>query len=262
MAIEYVSTGQGIEQLIARLAESTERGEAVGLDTEFSGVALGTFSACTRAKLHVLSLAVKVFPYQLSPRGYQLSDAYVLRADDLWIVKPWLESEAPKAVHNLAVDVHSLQSVGVSLHGGINTLTMARFAWPERARGAGYTLDALGMDLLGTGKTETFGEIFQSEVTETRPVIKTRVVKSCACGEVGCKKRTPLDVHAKLCTTEESVKYITKVLKVGIPLESVLPGHELWPRLVNYAAQDAVLALGVYDLARAQMNKTRRYLPW
>jgi hypothetical protein len=47
-----------------------------------------------------------------------------------------------------------------------------------------------------------------------------------------------------------------------IPLESVVPGHPLWERVVGYAARDAVLGLGVYDVAMEQIRRTRRYMPW
>ena len=262
----YADSEQAISDLSARLAESAKQGQPVGLDTEFYGVDLGARSACGAAKLHLLSLAVKRLPLDLHARGYHLADAWVVPKTHLGPLKPWLQSEAHKAVHNLAVDRHSLQGVGIELRNGINTLAMARFAWPGRARGGtgsghGYTLDALGDDLLGAGKTETYAGIFRQEITQLRPHTRTRVSRRCVCGDDRCRRRT-LPTHAKYEEKEEVTTYEEVHTTQEVPLSDVVPGHTLWERLLSYAAQDAVLALGVYDLALAELRKTRRYMPW
>ena len=146
---------------------------------------------------------------------------------------------------------------GFTLAGGINTLAMARWAWPERARGAGFTLDSLGQDFLGVGKTEAFKELFSEEKEEYRSTF--RKVQVCECGSV-CGRRRTTPGHARHEETVET-KY-PKFVTYAVPLQSVVPGHPLFPRAVIYAAQDAVLGLGVFDLATLAMNTTFREIPW
>jgi len=153
-------------------------------------------------------------------------------------------------VHNLSVDDHSLYNHGIVLGGAVNSLALSRWVWPHRARGSGYSLDTLGLDLLGIGKTEGFQDIFSEEVTEVVRV-KQREVKSCACSLPGCRKRK-LPEHEKTASlVQESV---SKTFVRPLPLESVLPGHSRWERAVAYSARDAVLALGVWDKVQREMG--------
>jgi hypothetical protein len=125
--------------------------------------------------------------------------------------------------------------------------------WPDRARGRGFSLDALGTDVLGVGKTESFADVFSEEFEE---VARMKQVKStaCSCGVPSCRKRKG---HEKRVTvTEEPVM---RMVVHPIPLESVVPGHRRWDRAVAYAAQDAVLALALNDVMDRKM---REDVPW
>lgn len=235
-----------------------DRGEAIGLDTEFYNVDIGKQSTCARARLHFLSVAVKRNPRVVTPRGFDLADAAVLSAACL----PWMQEvfahPGLKAVHNLPVDAHTLENEGYTLNGGINTLAMARWAWPSRARGAGFTLDSLGQDLLGAGKTESFTDIFRETREEFRSTF--RRVQVCECGCTACGRRRTTPGHAR---HEEVVETRhPRLVEYAVPLESVVPGHALFQRALAYSAQDSVLALGVYDLAMREMQTTVREYPW
>lgn len=254
----YANTDAEITRVVEAANRSLDRGDALGYDSEFFGVDIGKQSCFARSQLHLCSLAVKRHPYQLAPRGYHVADAAVFSRRSLErpdFVK-LLENPGPKAVHNLPVDAHTLANAGITLGGGVNTLAMARWAWPERARGLGFTLDALGQDLVGAGKTEDFRELFRVEVTEYR--VTTRREKVCECGQK-CGRRSTTPGHTR---HEEVVETRhPKLVMRDIPLESVVPGHPLWPRAINYAAQDAWLALAVYDLATLAMQ-IKREIPW
>lgn len=258
--VMYAQTDAEIARVVAAANRAHGRGEPIGFDTEFYGVDIGKQSCFARSKLHLMSLAVKRHPHQLSPRGFQLADAAVFTRDALERseLRGLLEGPGVKAVHNLPVDAHTLANEGVILGGGVNTLAMARWAWPDRARGAGFTLDALGQDLVGAGKTESFRELFREEITEFR--VTTRRERVCECGAVPkCGRHSTTPGHARILEVVET-RHPRLVLR-DIPLESVLPGHMLWQRTLNYAAQDAVLALAVYDLA-LQAMVTNREVPW
>lgn len=254
------------EKVADALERAADRGEAAGLDTEFYGVDPNSEGrpefdvrkeSCAggRTRVHLWSVAVKRYPHVLHPRGYHLADGAVFLSDalDHPRLRRWLESPAIKVVHNLTVDAHSLANHNVVLGGAVNSLSRARWAWPERARGSGYSLDVLGSELLGVGKTEHFEELFSEEV-EVLARIKRTEVKVCSCGEAGCRKRKG---HEKMVeVTEEKVM---KKERRRIPLESVVPGHPLWERAVAYSARDAILAIAVDDLVERVFQ---RGVPW
>jgi hypothetical protein len=253
----YADTDEKVGKVVAACYRAFDRGEPVGFDTEFYNVDVGKQSCFARAKLHLCSIAVKRHPTTLAPRGYHVADAAVFTRAHLEALRGVLESDGTKVVHNLPVDAHTLKNEGIYLNGGVNTLAMARWAWPYRARGAGFTLDALGADFLGVGKTESFKELFQEEVVEYRSTFRN--VRRCECGLDGCKKRSTTPGHSRIVERVETRH--PRLTLQRVPLESVLPGHALWTRALNYAAQDAVLALGVYDLALREMQKERE-VPW
>lgn len=246
------------QKVAAALHRSADRGETAGLDSEFYGLDVRKQScAGGRSRVHMWSVAIPRHPYSWTPRGYRRSDAVVLLAAafDHPGIRSWLESAAPKAVHNLPVDAHSFANHGVAVGGTINTLARARWCWPDRARGAGYSLDALGTDILGIGKTESFADVFSHEVDEVVRMKRKRLT-SCSCGVEGCRKRKG---HIKTETiVEEPV--IKRVVK-STPLESVLPGHPRWERAVAYSARDAVLALALNDVMDRMMERTVPF-PW
>jgi hypothetical protein len=248
------------DRIAAALRRSSDSGDVVGLDTEFWGVEIGKQSCASRARVHLISLAIKRRPHTLAARPYHIADTVVVLSSALSHegIFNWIESDAPKAVHNLPVDAHALATDNCNLGGGINTLSKARWAWPGRARGPGFTLDSLGEDLIGAGKTESYQDIF----TEIRnEVIRTRIIRTrhCKCEEPGCRRRKLPD-HEKFTT--ETPNEVRKDVPHPVPLQSVIPGHPLWKRAEDYSARDAWLALAVDDLANYTMHRTERSIPW
>jgi len=233
-----------------------------GLDTEFEGVDIGHESCVGKANLHVLSVAIPSGP--LLPRGYHQAENFVFARDCLSFpsLKEWLEDDTrAKAVHNQPVDAHSIRNCGVQLRGGRNTLAMARWWWPERAKREGFDLDSLGRDFCGAGKTEDFDELLGYDDFELRQHEVTK--QRCACGVLGCRKRitgkdgVPHDVKSP---ERVVVEYNAKVRR-HISLDSLHPNHPLWARYLAYAAWDAVLALWLYELMLRDGNRERPY-PW
>lgn len=256
------------------LFRQADAGRAAGLDSEFYNVQVRQQSCVARSRLHLWSVAVNRFPLVLHPRGYYLADAAVLREDALEHprLREWLESDAPKAVHNLGVDAHTFGNAGVVVGGAINTLAWARFCCPERARGypepPGFDLDGLGSDLLGIGKTEdgwVSEDWWKKHGRPLDPAIFVRineetVVKKvraevCSCGEKKCRKRKG---HSRPVTeVSETVR------KWGgyIPLEEVVEGHPRWERAVAYAARDSIVARYLLDRFERDMEG-RIPFPW
>jgi hypothetical protein len=256
--VTFFATPENVHKVVEACERAFARGEFIGLDTEFYNVEVGEESCYGTAKLHLWSIAVARYPTAFTPRGYPVTDAAVGLADCLPALRGVLEGPGAKVVHNLPVDAHTLRNAGITLNGGINSLASARWAWPERARGAGFTLDSLGTDLLGLGKTESFRELFSEEVTEYRSTF--RKTQRCECGMEKCGRRRTTPGHAR---TEEMVetRHPKQVIR-PVPLESVVPGHRLWLRALEYAAQDAVMAHAVHWLALEKMRKTPREIPW
>ncbi len=263
--ITYAGTVEEGAELAARLRglEVRSGSGVIGFDTEFYGVEVGRESTYARAKVHFASLAWATPGGKLHPRGYPVPSAAVVSREvfrECGEFRRYLE-EAPLAAHNAPVDIHTSKNEGINLKHVVNTLTMARWAWPGRARtqygGGGFTLDALGRDVLGEAKTESFSELFRERVEkwEVRRVLE----KSCACGLSGCRKRVRPD-HEKFERVIESrgLKYE----EVPVPLESVGPGHPLFPRALKYSAQDAVLAFALWHILRRELNTQTREVPW
>lgn len=257
--IFYAESDVDISKVVGALLRARDRREPVGFDTEFYGVDVGAQSCFGRARVHLLSVAVKRNPRVILPRGYDLADPAVLSSAALQHqgFRTWLEDcDAKKVIHNAPVDVHSVASDGINTRGFINSLALARWAWPDRARGSGFTLDSLGMDLLGVGKPESFKELFQEDYEIRRSTFRKAEV--CECGEK-CGKRRTTPGHSRHEEVVETVH--TRIGQRPVALESVIPGHPLWERALKYSAQDAVLALGVYDLAQRALQVVRE-IPW
>lgn len=235
----YLSTPSEWDDLVRRLADAA----IIGLDTEFYGVDVRRQSTCNRARVHVFSLAE--FTGKRSPRGHYMARGYVLPAEALPAVAPLLtDSSLVKVVHNRAVDDHALASHGIRLAGAVNSLSLARWCWPELVRGGGFGLKAL-MLKLGKLPVAEFGDVVRytrEELTSSWVKKRTRV---CSCGEEGCRKRNG---HDKV-EVEETVEVVrTRTVRDEYPLESIVPGHPRWELLVEYAAEDAVSALELYSL--------------
>lgn len=255
--VSWFSDKVGATKVRDACLRAFDRGEPIGLDTEFYNVDIGKQSTPARARLHFLSVAVKRSPRVITPRGYDLADPAVLPASCLPYLQDVFSHPGLKAVHNLPVDAHTLENEGFRLNGGINTLALSRWAWPGRARGDGFTLDSLGSSILGVGKTEDFKTLFREEVEQLRSTFRREEV--CECG-TKCGRRRTTPGHSRREEVVETVH--SRLVWVPVPLETVVPGHALFQRALRYAAQDAVLALGVYDLAVLHVQKTIREYPW
>ncbi len=261
--ILYADTDARFALLLAALRRAQDRGEPVGFDTEFYNVRLGQESTVARAKGHLASFAW-ARGAEIHPRGFPVPMAAVVP----WSVllreemREWLAGPGIKVVHNMPVDAHTCHNAGVKINGGVNSLTLARWTWPHRARtygpGGGFTLDALGSEILGIGKTEEFRQLFSEEVTEYR--VRTRTVKGCECGCSPCRRRSTTPGHSRFSRVEE-IQTPFHVVR-PVPLESVGPGHALWQRALRYSAQDSVIGFGLYHVMLREMKRTERIVPW
>lgn len=256
--MQYVST---TEQADVALGEIL-RYEVAGLDTEFYGCDITEESPVGRSICHVFSVAVPSGP--LLPRGFNGADSWVFAASLLAHppVKAWLEdAKYTKPVHNQPVDHHTLWNHGVELRGGVNTLEMARFWYPNRNHRAGFDLDSMGQDFCGAGKTETYASLFGYEVHEEYEIEAWKQV--CSCGVLGCRKRKAErdgTVHEK-GGWESTMATRKRKVRRFIPLTDMNPEHPLWDRYMKYAAWDAVLALWIYQLMLRD-GATERPYPW
>lgn len=152
-----------------------------------------------------------------------------------------------KCVHNQPVDDHAIHNHGVDLKGCINTLDLARWSWPELVNGGGFGLKSLMQERLHRNPVCEFLAVVRYWRHES--VTKERKVKVsvCSCGTSGCRKRKGHEkTKGEIMTTE----VVERDVKDEYPLESVVPGHERWELLVEYAAEDAIAALELEELCR------------
>ena len=211
-----------------------------------------------RSICHVFSVAVP--SGELTPRGFNEAQSWVFPGKLLTHepIRAWLEDKTcKKLVHNQPVDDHTLANHGVRLRGGVNTLELARFVAPERAKGRGFDLDSLGCDYCGAGKTESFDSLlgFDDKEPYQSEVLKRR----CECGALSCTKKRA--GHIEKWPERVEVTQLKKVRR-HIPLTDLHPGHPLWARYLAYAAWDAVLALWIYQIFTRTAERTERPYPW
>ena len=168
------------------------------------------------------------------------------------------DSAVTKCVHNQPVDDHAMHNHGVQLRGCLNTLDLARWAWPELVSEGGFGLKNLMYVKLHREPVCEYEDVVNDERMEN--FVRTKTVRRtvCACSEPGCRKRKPEIrdfgmpgiTHEKL-KVEEQVELVTeKLVRFQHPLESIVPGHPRWELLVKYAAEDAVAALEIAELAQ------------
>jgi hypothetical protein len=227
-----------------------------GLDSEFDNVELSWQSPVCAARCDVVSLAVPVGP--LGSGGFHECASWVVPSELLGRFKAGLENPAIlKVAHNLPMEAHTLRNAGIKLRGGLNTLSMARFVYPERAnlvRG-NFDLDSLCHDRFGRRKTEDFDELFGYDdfVTETREMNRSWCL---TCEGLNCKKKIghPHEMRRVVVPYQ-------KKLRKHLPLYDVRPGHQLFERYKIYSAVDAVLAFQLYELMLRDMERDRPY-PW
>jgi hypothetical protein len=253
--------------LVERIRSEAGGGDVkpIGFDTEFYDVRIGEQSTVSRAKVHFASLAWAPRGAKFHPRGYPVPHSAVVSREVVTSCRPFREFFLDRGyrfiAHNAPVDVHTFGNEGIEIANVVNTLTLARWVYPGRARTnsgrGGFTLDALGQDLLGAGKLEDFKELFRERREDW--VERTVTSKTCACGVLGCRKRAE-PLHSKHLWTETIREPL--YVEAPVPLEAVVPGHALFDRAINYAAQDAVLAFGLWFVLNREMTKQERNVPW
>lgn len=248
MGVVYLDAPEQWNKLVKQIRK---RG-VMGLDTEFYGLDIRKESCVRRAKIHVWSVALRSNVFDA--RGYTAAAGFVLPASALLHtgLRGVLEDKSiTKAVHNQPVDAHALFNHGIELRGGINTLNLARWCWPEMNKVPGYTLKSLMVTKLGRDIICTFKDLLS--YTKFEPYVTYKKVKRnvYSCGISGCRKRNH---HTKIVETDTIETVREKKLKEMYPLESIVPGHERWPLLVEYAAEDAVAALEILELCERAVD--------
>lgn len=232
------------------LAGALRAAQIIGLDSEFYGLDVRKESCVGRARIHVWSVAVRT--RQRSALGFHRATGWVLpvAAVEHPGLKAVLEDRAVrKCVHNQPVDDHSFHNHGIELAGCINTLDLARWVWPWLVTSGGFGLKNLMSVKLRRPPIAEFKDV----VNDVRQIevkkLKLKERGACSCGIDGCRKRKPAEQHVKSRVTEEIEEVRVKDEKYQHPLESILPGHPRWELLVRYAAEDAVAALEIAELA-------------
>ena len=244
--IQYLSMEKQWKKLLDYLVCNKPE---TGLDSEFTGVEFRVGQSCPdKARIHVWSLAVADGGF--SPRGYNTARGVVLPKRAIPFFRDYFESkDIVKYAHNSPVDVHSFYNDGVDVLGVINTLSLARWVFPQRLK---QSLDSLANDYLGKGKFISFKDL----VSVPAYVEKEVEVKYCDCGQSKCRRRKG---HTKTVKTE---MVTVEKGKTEIPLDSIIPGHDKWETLVEYAGQDAVMALELADYLNRVARKKDIEIPW
>ena len=221
--------------------------QPVGWDTEFEGVDFDAGNNCVgTSRIDLWSIGL--FTGELHPRGYEIATGYVLPPESTEYFRGFLEDDSIiKPAHNSTVDVHTLYNAGVDVVGVVDTLHLTRFTFPGKFR---YGLDALSKEFLDESKFMSFKDL----VSVPAYVEKEVKVKRCICGEEGCRKRKAVAAtsHDKYISLE------TITVESGtssIPISTIRPGHVKWDDYVQYAGQDAVLALELYSYTTAKLKK-------
>lgn len=264
----------------AELAVTLRAAGTIGLDTEFHGLDVRKQSTVGRARIHVWSVAIRTG--RKSPLGFSRARGWVLpvAALDHPELRAILEDTGViKCVHNQPVDDHAMHNHGVQLRGCLNTLDLARWAWPDMVTEGGFGLKNLMYMKLQREPIAEYEDVVADEriVQVQRARIKSRTI--CACGEQGCRRRKPTpcdicgndsDIRCMRCGDSGEIRHdktklkysepyaVEKVERFQHPLESIVPGHLRWDLLVRYAAEDAVAALELAELAQAEDDPA----PW
>lgn len=273
---KYASTPRDWKVLAGILREAG----TFGLDTEFHGLDVRKQSCVGRATIHVWSVAVRTG--RKSPLGFARARGWVLPREALDHPELRAVLEDPgitKCVHNQPVDDHAMHNHGVQLRGCLNTLDLARWSWPELVSEGGFGLKNLMYVKLHREPVCEYEDVVSDE--RTVQLEKVKVVKRtvCICGTEGCRARKPRpcpvcaadpeiscdtcgDIgeirHDKSKVREEVPYVVEKQERFKHPLESIVPGHPRWDLLVKYAAEDAVAALEIAELAQEEEDPA----PW
>ena len=196
------------EDYWSRVAQRAVQSDWSAIDTEYWEVDgsghwapeydVRRYSPLGRTRVFLWSVAIPTGA--VTARGTGVSGV-VLPAEALGFpaIRSWLCSTRPKYAHNAAAEHHALLNHGIQVGGLQNTLSLARWYLPGRTA---YSLDSLGEEILGEGKTEDFRSLFHEEGTRMESKWKSRDIRYCVCGSNKCRKRTLPD-HAKNEFVEE-----------------------------------------------------------
>lgn len=229
-----------------------------GYDTEFYGVDVSSESCVGKAIVDVFSISV--LSGDKTALGFRKPESWVFDGALLQhpAVKSFLEDPSVvKPIHNQPVDSHSTANHGVFIKGGVNTLAMARWLYPERANTfRGFDLDALCRWRIGYGKTEDFDELFGYDEQEAYEC-DTEKNFCLVCESFDCRKKKG---HEKERRPTKVIRH--KKVRRHIPLNTVRPGHVLFDRYRIYSAADAELAAILYVMMLEDGAKQERWYPW
>jgi hypothetical protein len=255
----WVDSGLDAENVVQILQQH----KISGYDSEFDNVDVSSESCVGKSRLDVFSISVPTA--DIAPLGYPKTISWVF---DGWLInypsiKEWLENpEYTKCIHNAPVDYHTARNSGVVIRGILNTLSMARWVYPERAaliRG-NYDLDSLCKWRCGIGKTLDFSDIFIYDAEEEYEgeFIKKRCL---GCGVIGCRKRKePHDRKEEVLVRETRTRTVKRVRPLSMVRRNGEYSH-LFEDYVEYAATDSDLSLIIYYLMMED-GKQERYYPW
>lgn len=250
-------------------AEAALRAGVMGLDTETYGHDVKTSSPAHRASIDVWSIALATST--LSPRGYHVARGAVLPAvaiDHPAWRRVLTSGEVLLVLHNAGHDRHALDNRGVPLGRLYDTLEAARLLWPGRMS---YALKPLRVDLLGKQGRELFKELTAPEKRMVPvDVVRHKDVTLCSCGTPGCKKKkahkkAPWEEHTKTKTRQEWTDQVLRERTFPVGIETIVPGHPRFKRKLDYAGDDAVDGLELYELCvqrAAYLDTKLPRLPW
>lgn len=233
--MSYISDPADWPRVAARVA----RAGICGLDSEFYNVDLRRENCIGRSKIHVWSIAVR--SGRMGARGFERATGVTLPVAALECpeIRAVLENpDVIKCIHNLPVDAHSFKNHGITIQGGINTLSLARWMRPDLPE---FGLKFL-MPIIGRKPVGDFSELFRRPRVVTK--FKTVVEKGCECMVDKCRKRST--GHAKWTRSVPVEVKLDRGFE-PVPLQEIVPGHPLFKILDKYAAEDAEAALEWHD---------------
>jgi hypothetical protein len=234
-----------------KVAEVCRRAGLIGLDSETYGHDVRKSTPVHRARIHVWS--VGVLSTTLHPRGHRVASGMVLPAAalDFQPIRDVLQDDhVIKIAHNAPHDIHSFSNHGVEVVRCLDSLPRAKLMFPGRQ---GHGLKKLA-ELVSRKLTE-FNKM--REIPNWVNVKKKR--KICFCGDPECKESGRKKLHRK----SEEVYWEEELRGTKLEeLENIVPGHPNWAGLVEYAAEDAVCALELWDLMDKMKPRVLPPLPW
>ncbi len=239
---------------------SAAAGDPVGWDSETFGHVITETTAPHRARVHVWSLGVLTATRH--PRGHRVASGAVFPAEAMLSgpLREALEDPAVvKVAWNAPHDVHAAANHGVTVRGAVDGLTRLKVMRPDLPRHGLKTACAL----VGRGLTT-----FESTLTAPTPTWVPGT--TCACDVpdhvwwTGPQRFTPRpDDCPRRGRGHPRVRVLVLEERPALrALESVVPGDPLHPGLVDYAAEDAVTAVELWDWMDLQPETPRPAHAW